>query len=103
MIYIFWTAPSLEEAKLLSRQVIEKKWAGCVSVIPNALSIYHWNGKIHEDCEVKVIFKTEKRFYEKIRSFVQEEGSYDVFEISMVKVDDANPPYLKWLEDILEN
>ena len=51
MIYIFWTAPSLEEAKLLSRQVIEKKWAGCVSVIPNALSIYHWNGKIHEDCE----------------------------------------------------
>jgi periplasmic divalent cation tolerance protein len=102
MIYIFWTAPGIEEAKRLSKQLVEKKWVACASILPNVLSIYHWDGKIQEEYEVKVILKTEKRLFDQVRSFIQEESSYDVSEISMIKIDDANPNYEKWVEEYLE-
>lgn len=98
MIYIFWTTSSIEEAKEIISFLIKKKWIMCANIIPKVHSIYEWEGKIVEEDEVKVILKSDQTFYEKICQEIQRMGSYDVPEISCVKIDLPYPPYLDWLE-----
>ena len=97
MIYIFWTCANSDEAKKIARGLLEKKLIACASIIPGVESIYRWEGNIEESQEVKVILKTKKERFADIRDYILKHGSYQVPEISAVKVEIANPKYLEWL------
>ena len=98
MIYIFWTAPNEREAKQIAHALLEQKLIACASLIPNVLSIYHWEGKVEESVEIKVIFKTQADHFALICTYIKSHGSYETPEITQVKVDKAAPDYLEWLK-----
>lgn len=102
MIYIFWAAANIEEAKPIIKKLLNEKLIVCASVIPKVLSFYYWEGEFCEDVEVKVILKSKKSFFDDILERISEESSYDVPEVSMLEVKDANPEYLKWLDETLK-
>ncbi len=96
-IQIQWTTDSLEEAKKISHRLLEKKWVACANIIPNVLSIYSWHGKIQEEEEIKVFFKTVEDLYEDIREYITAHASYDVPEVAKILIDDSNPSYTEWV------
>lgn len=98
-IHIYWTCANLEEAKRISKELLEKKWIACANIIPEICSLYSWKGKIQEDREVKVIFKTCYPFFERVRDYIIEHGSYDIPEISAFSTLGVNPAYTAWLEE----
>lgn len=100
-IQIQWTSENIEEAKKISRDLVKKKWVACANIVPDVLSIYIWGGKIQEDREVKVFFKSRDEFFAKVRDYIIEHASYDVPEISKVAITDANPDYINWLYEHL--
>lgn len=55
---VYTTVATLGQAKLIARQAIAEKIVFCVNVIPNGLSIYQWEGAIHESEECFILFKT---------------------------------------------
>jgi periplasmic divalent cation tolerance protein len=52
------TAPDAETARRIARTLVEERLAACVNVVPGVLSIYRWEGAIHEDAEQLLIAKT---------------------------------------------
>lgn len=103
MIYIFWTAANREEAKKISRALIEKELVACASILPDVESIYHWKGKVEEKREVKVILKTLISCYNAIQEYIINHGSYEVPEILEIPIDQGNPRYLSWIFEEIEH
>ncbi len=99
MIYIFWTCGNREEAKKIIHLLLEKRLIACASIVPEVESIYRWEGKIEEAKEVKVILKTQAKWFEPICALILKHGSYEVPEISQVDVAAGNPRYLSWVVD----
>lgn len=96
-IQIQWTSEHAEEAKKIARELIKKRWVACANIFPEIDSIYMWQGKIQEDREVKVFFKTRDEFFSRVRDYIIQHASYDVPEISKVSIAEGNPEYVAWL------
>ena len=101
MIQIQWTAESLEEAKKIAKELVEKRWVACANILPQIESIYLWEGKLEEGHEVKVFFKTGETFFQKVLQHITQNCSYDIPEVSKICIDEANPQYEKWLEEVV--
>lgn len=96
-VYIFWTCRNLEEGKKIARGLLEKKLVACASFIPHVESLYRWEGRIEEGKEVKAILKTRRSLFEKIRTSILEQCSYEVPEIVEIPLERIHPPYRDWL------
>jgi periplasmic divalent cation tolerance protein len=99
MIYIFWTCQSREEAKKIVRLLLDQRLIACASLLPEVESLYRWKGKVEEGREVKVILKTQAKYFEPICAVIGQHGSYEVPEIAQVEVGMCNPRYLAWVMD----
>ena len=96
---IFITAGSKEEAKQLSRGMIENKLAFCVNTVPGIQSTYHWEGELHVDDEILLIAKTRQQKYGALENWVKQNHSYDVPEIISLPIQKGLPEYLKAIDD----
>ena len=94
---VLCTAGSDAQAREIARQLVERRLAACVNVVPSVCSTYRWKGEVVEDGESLMIVKTEKRHVEALRVAVRELHSYDTPEVIALKIDDGDPDYLAWL------
>ncbi len=101
-IQIEWMSASLEEARIISKKLIEKQLVACANIIENVDSYYMWQGNLESSQEVKVVFKSHSKDFEKIATFITTEASYDVPAIIATPILKVNTSYLKWLEDTLD-
>lgn len=92
------TVPNLDEAKNISRTLVEEKLAACVNIIPGATSIYSWEGKIEESSEVVLVIKSRAELYQKLEKRISDLHSYEVPEIVMLNAEDVEEKYLNWLD-----
>lgn len=100
-IEIHWTSGSLEEARRLSRNLVELRLVACAQIIPWIESIYLWNGQVDTAQESKIVFKTKLGHYEKIREYIEKNTTYEVPEITWHKISGGNACYMKWLQESL--
>lgn len=100
-IEIQWTCNSMKEARDISSILIKKKLVACVNILPDIESIYLWKGQIEKDQEVKVLLKTRKDLFDKIKQIIEVETSYDIPAILAVPILHGNPSYLQWMEDVI--
>ncbi len=94
---IYTTFPSAEEAKIVSRRIVEEKLAACANIIPQMISIYEWEGNIEEATEVVVLFKTSQLRVEGLIARVGELHSYDIPAILVCPINSGNPEFLSWI------
>lgn len=97
----FVTINKMEEAKKLAAGLVKEKHAACVNIIPGLISVYEWEGKINEDPELLLKIKTSTSKVDDVIKYVRENHPYDVAEVISVKIDNGNPPYLKWIDDVV--
>jgi len=58
-------------------------------------SKYHWNGTLETSEEILLLMKTKTSFFEEIKVQIEALHSYDVPEIIMTPIINANDDYLK--------
>ena len=97
MRIVYVTCKDMDEAKKISRHLIENKLVACANIFP-INSIYSWEGKIKEDNEVVVLLKTRDNNYENIESEIKKLHSYDIPAIYSWTVDKINKDYLTWIK-----
>lgn len=83
-------------AKKLSKKLVKRKFAACVSVI-KASSIYVWEGRICSEKERILLIKTAKKF-KKISKFIKSNHSYELPEIACIKANATLKKYAKWVK-----
>jgi periplasmic divalent cation tolerance protein len=98
-IEIQWTCGSIDEARKISRFLIQERYAACAQIIPWIESIYIWNNQLETTQETKVILKTKLDFYDSIKEIILKNCNYQVPEILFRSIDGGNEEYLKWLEE----
>lgn len=99
-IVSFTTINTDKDAKKLARQLVEKKLAACVNVIPKIRSFYEWDGEIHDETEYLLMIKTTSDNLASVKGFIDENHSYEVPEFIALDIVDGLPAYLQWLTDM---
>lgn len=94
---LFSTCPDAQSADRIARALLEERLAACVTQLPGARSLYHWNGAIEESNEVQLLIKTwEDRLPDAIAR-LQALHPYDVPEAIAVQASAGLPAYLDWV------
>ena len=95
-IILISTFSTLEEAKEISHDAINEKFAACANIMP-VNSIYSWKNSIESSNEFLVIFKTTSSNISKLRDFISDRHGYDIPEIIDFELDNVNDSYLNWM------
>ena len=98
---VLTTASSRDEAKRISKALVEGQLAACVNLVGGVESIYRWQGEVEEAAEVLLLIKTNVEKLEALETAVRRLHSYEVPEFLIFEVNGGSAAYLKWLDDSL--
>lgn len=94
---VFTTFPTLEVARQVGTQLVDRRLVACVNLIPSIESIYRWQGAVEQDREVLAVCKTAGDRLDELRRALLELHPYDVPELLVLEVTDGAPDYLAWV------
>ncbi len=98
-IEIHWTSGSIDEARRVCRYLVQERMVACAQIVPWVESIYMWNNQLETGQESKVILKTLKQRFEKIKEIILQNSSYDIPEIICFSIEEGNADYLDWIRE----
>ena len=98
-LLILTTAGSDSEAKRIATELVERKLAACVNVVPRIQSIYRWQDKVETAEEFLLIIKTVKARLEAVQSAIRELHSYELPECIAIEIEGGSVEYLNWIAD----
>jgi periplasmic divalent cation tolerance protein len=96
-IVVVTTVGTEEQAYLIAREIVARRQAACVNVVPGIRSIYRWKGKICKDGELLLIVKTLESELEGVQDTIRELHSYELPEILSFNVAHGEPRFLEWI------
>jgi periplasmic divalent cation tolerance protein len=88
-----------EAAERIGRELVERRLAACVSVVPGAISIYRWRGAVERAEERLLLIKTAASRFEELRAALVSLHPYQVPELIALPVAAGHQPYLDWLRE----
>jgi periplasmic divalent cation tolerance protein len=94
---IMSTFPSAEVAEAVVRALVEECRIACGTIIPNATSIYRWQGTVERAHEVQVFLKSSMADAPLVCARLAELHPYEVPEVVVLPVAGGHAPYLQWV------
>ena len=91
------TVASKQEAQQLASDLLAKSLAACVQIDGPIESHYHWNGKLNQDDEFRLLIKTTVGSWPKLQRYLESSHPYDEPEIILIPINDASPGYRNWV------
>jgi periplasmic divalent cation tolerance protein len=98
MIVIVTTLPDAAVATALGEQLVTRKLAACVSVVPIASSLYIWQDKLECSSEVYLIAKTLQEQKERCVGCIKELHPYEVPFLIVLPVESYSQSYDAWMK-----
>jgi periplasmic divalent cation tolerance protein len=96
-IAILTTVGTEEQANLIAREIVARRQAACVNILPGVRSIYRWKGKICKDGELMLIVKTLESELDAVAATIRELHSYELPEILSFTVAQGERGFLDWI------
>ena len=96
------TAPDAAVAESLGQTLVEEGLVACANIVPGVTSVYRWQGALHRDSETLVLLKTTAARCEELRDRIVALHPYEVPEVLVLPVVGGHGPYLRWVEDQVE-
>src|SRR5512139_1092229 len=82
-----------QQAVEISEELVARRLATCVNIIPCLRSIYRWKGKICTDSEYLLMVKTREALFAAVGEAIRELHSYELPEILEFRVTNAEPNF----------
>lgn len=98
LLAVCTTTETKEEARTIARAAVEAGLAACVHM-EDITSIYMWQGKVNEGCEVRLTMKTEADAYPALEALILRLHSYDLPAIYAFEVVKGSAAYLEWVRE----
>jgi len=98
-VLVYTTWPSIVEAEKAGREIVEKRLAACVNILPRMISHYWWEGKLERGEEAVMLVKTRASLAEPVREAVKELHSYQTPAILVLPVESVDADYYRWIVD----
>lgn len=100
-IMIYVTYPTNEEAKIVSKALLEKKVVACANIFPAHETMYWWKETVEEGVEVAVIYKTTQEKFDAVKDMIIEGHSYDVPCVVALPIKQAHKEFGQWIHDMV--
>jgi periplasmic divalent cation tolerance protein len=91
-----------QQAVEISEELIARRLATCINIVPCLRSIYRWKGKVCEDTEYLLLIKTPEKLFEQVSSAIREYHSYELPEILAIPVTAAETNFHQWVLQMVE-
>jgi len=98
-IVVLITAETQGQAREIADDLLEKKLAACINMVPRVQSKFWWRGKIDSANESLLIIKTRAALLDKVIASVKRKHSYTVPEIIAMPIVGGNTDYLDWIDE----
>jgi len=90
-------------ADKISTSLLQDHLVACVQS-HTVQSKYHWDGNVESNKEILLQMKTKTSLFEEVKIQIEALHSYDLPEILMTPIIDANAAYLEWINnEVQEN
>ena len=96
-VFVYTTFPSIVEAELAGRELVQARLCACVNILPGMVSLYWWQGAIERGEEVVMIIKTRAALAEAVRAAVKQMHSYTTAAILVLPIERVDPDYNAWI------
>lgn len=96
-VVVLCTFPDVEKARTITAELVGRRLAACVNLLPGVESIYRWEGKVERAGEVLAVIKTTR--YPELEAALKELHPYEVPEILALPVVAGLAGYLTWLAE----
>lgn len=93
---------SAEEARRIAQELVERRLAACVNIVPQIESIYRWKEEIESAQEWLLIIKTTAEAFERFQYALSKLHSYDVPECIEIAIEDGSAAYLEWIGESVQ-
>jgi len=97
-VVVLSTCGSKSEARLIARELVKRRLAACVNILP-VTSFYRWDKKLENESEWLLIIKTRSELFTRVNSRIRKLNKAQVPEIVSLKINDGLTSYLKWLDN----
>jgi periplasmic divalent cation tolerance protein len=88
-----------EQALVIARELVARRLAACVNVVPGMRSIYRWQGEICQDGEHLLLVKTLADEYPAVAAAIRELHSYELPEILAFAVEQGDERFFAWIRE----
>lgn len=89
-----------QQAVEISEELVARRLATCVNIIPCLRSIYRWKGKICTDSEYLLLIKTREALFAEVSAAIRDLHSYELPEILEFRVSNAEPSFHRWVVEM---
>ena len=100
-VVVLVTCPTRAVAKRIATQVVQRRFAACVNILPGIESQFWWKGRVDRCREVLLIIKTTAAGIPRLTQAIISLHPYDVPEVIALPVVAGHTPYLKWVRATL--
>lgn len=97
---VFTSCPTQQCAEQIAGQLVTQKLAACVTMLPQALSVYEWEGEVVTDNEVLLLIKTTTANIDRLFTTIKAAHPYVTPELIGVSISQGSDDYLQWLDQI---
>ena len=99
---VLCTCPDRVCAERIASALLERRLAACVNVLPGVMSRFWWNGKVDGADEHLLLVKTRVDAFQQIQETITSLHPYELPEVLAVPIADALAPYLRWIDESME-
>ena len=97
-LLVLSTCGSKSEAKTIAGELVKRKFAACVNILPIS-SVFRWKNKIHNEAEWLLLIKTRSEIFPKLKKRILALHSYEVPEIVALRIVGGSSSYLAWIDE----
>jgi periplasmic divalent cation tolerance protein len=90
------TVGTADEARALARAMVERRLAACAQITAID-SVYRWQGRVEQESEFRVLFKTRAEGYAELEAAIRAMHPYELPAIHAVPTVQAYGPYAEWV------
>ena len=98
-LLVLTTVARADDAERVAEELVGRRLAACVNVLPGVRSIYRWKGGVERDEERLLLVKTRADRFEALRDAILALHPYEAPELIAVPIEAGSATYLRWLDE----
>lgn len=97
-LLVLTAVPDIETGQAIALDLVSKRLAACVNVLPPGRSFYWWEGKVTEEHECLLVIKTRADLFDDLEQGLTALHPYSVPEVIALPIERGSAKYLDWLD-----